>query len=195
MFPFLVVFGAALFVASGYVLAVVAVAHGPALVLRAGRLAIRGYGVLFLWLVSPAWRVVARIGAIGLAAALAASAIVVAVSAANAGPLMREPGDVVYQPPFAIRADGRLALPPGMTPADAARAYAGPREYWASECPATLPGWRMVVDWQGVDAVHRPLWRAGVSGAGVVEVAGLGPAEADPLRAFLEELAQLVRCE
>jgi hypothetical protein len=194
MFPFLVVFGAALFVAAGYVLAAVAVVHGPALGLRLARLSIRGCGVFFLGFVSPSGRVVARVGAIALAAALAA-AVVSAVSAAHAEPLMREPGDIVYLPSMAVRADGRLALADGATLSDAARAYAGPRGYWASECPATLPGWRMAVDWQGVDAVHRPLWRASVSGAGVVELSGLGPAEADPLRAFLEELAQLVRCE
>jgi hypothetical protein len=76
--------------------------------------------------------------AIAGAAALAAAAISVAASPAHAGPLMREPGDVLYQPPFAIRADGRLALPPGMTPAEAARAYAGPVDYWAATCRATL---------------------------------------------------------
>jgi hypothetical protein len=194
MFPFLVVFGAALFVASGYVLAGVAVAHGPALGLRLARLAIRSYGVLFLGFVSPVWRVVARVGAIALAAALVASAIAGAVSAAHAGPLMREPGDVVYQPPFAIRADGRLTLPPGMTPAEAARAYAGPRDYWAATCRATLDAYTPVA-FVDLDATRRPYWRAAIARDGALELTGLSAAARASLAPFLEELASLVRCE
>jgi hypothetical protein len=129
------------------------------------------------------------------AAALVTAAIVVAVSAGYAAPLVREPGDVVYLPSMAVRANGSLAMADGATLADAARAYAGPREYWSSTCRATLPGWYVPVDWRGVDAVSRPLWRASISGAGVVTVDGLGPAEADPLRALLEELARTVACD
>jgi hypothetical protein len=134
-------------------------------------------------------REVVRIAAV---AALATAAITGAVSAGYAAPLAREPGDIVYLPSLAIRADGRLSLAPEMTIAEAARAYAGPREYWSSTCRATLPGWYQPVDWQGLDAVNAPLWRATISGAG--EVSGLGPAEADPLRALLEELAPIVTC-
>lgn len=136
-------------------------------------------------------REVVRIAAI---AALATAAITGAVSAGYAAPLAREPGDIVYLPSLAVRADGRLALADGATLADAARAYAGPGEYWSSTCRATLPGWYAPVEWTGLDAVNRPLWRATISGAGVVEVSGLGPAEADPLRAFLAELAKTVAC-
>jgi hypothetical protein len=137
-------------------------------------------------------REVVRIAAI---AALAAAIITGAVSAGYAAPLVREPGDVVYLPSMAVRADGRLSLAPEMTIAEAARAYAGPREYWSSTCRATLPGWYTPVEWTGLDAVNAPLWRATISGAGIVEVSGLGPAESDSLRAFLAELAKTVACD
>jgi hypothetical protein len=140
---------------------------------------------------APAARSVARIA---LAAALATAAITGAVSAGYTASLAREPGDIVYLPSLAIRADGRLSLAPEVTLADAARAYAGPGDYWAATCRATLPGWYAPVEWTGLDAVNRPLWRATISGAGVVEVSGLGPAETDPLRAFLIELAKTVAC-
>jgi hypothetical protein len=146
--------------------------------------------------VITAWRKSAGrpICAIALAAALGAAAIVGAVSAAYAGPLARDPGDVVYLPSLAVRADGRLALADGVTLAEAARVYAGPAEAWGSSCRATLPGFYMPIDWQGLDAVRQPLWRASISGTGVVTVNGLGPAEADPLRALLAELAPIVAC-
>jgi hypothetical protein len=132
---------------------------------------------------------------IALSTALVTAAITGAVSAGYAAPLAREPGDVVYLPTLAIRADGRLALPPSTTIAEAAAAYAGPAAYWSSTCRATLPGWYRPVDWQGLDAVARPLWRASISGSGVVEVSGLGPAETDSLRALLEALAPIVACD
>jgi hypothetical protein len=141
---------------------------------------------------SPAAREVVRISAI---AALAAAAITGTVSASYPAPLAREPGDIAYQPSLAIRADGRLALPSSTTIAEAAATYAGPAAYWSSTCRATLPGWYRPVDWQGLDAVARPLWRASISGSGVVEVSGLGPAETDSLRALLEALAPIVACE
>jgi hypothetical protein len=217
MFPFLVVFGAALFVASGYVLGAVAVAHGPALGLRLARLAIRAYGVLFLGLVLPAWRVVAGVGAIALAAAVAAAALSGVVSAARpgalaspamscpveesspfwascAGALTREPGDVLYQPSLAIRADGRLALADGVTFAEAAADYAGPGDYWAAACRATLDGYEPVV-FEALDASRGVYWRASISRAGAIETSGPGRAALAPLAPFLEELAQRVRCK
>lgn len=141
---------------------------------------------------APATRTVARLAAI---AALGSAVITGGVSLGYASPLARESGDVAYLPSLAIRADGRLALADGVSLADAARAYAGPGDYWRSTCRATLPGWRSPVDWSGVDALGRPLWRASISGSGVVEVSGLGAAEADPLRALLSELAIIVACE
>lgn len=140
---------------------------------------------------APAARIVARLAAV---AALGSAVIAGGVSLAYAGPLMREPGDVVYLPSLAIRADGRLALLEGVTIAEAARAYAGPPTYWRSICGGTLRGWYRPIDWQGVDAVGRPLWRATIGDHGAVALSGLGAAEADPLRAFLEELAPIVAC-
>lgn len=141
---------------------------------------------------APAMRTVARIAAV---AALGSAVITGGVSLGYAAPLAREPGDIVYLPSLAVRADGRLAVPDGVTLADAARAYAGPGDYWRSACGATLRGWYRPIDWQGVDAIGRPLWRATISDRGVATVDGLGPAEADALRAFLAELAKTVACD
>ncbi|ATQ67827.1 MULTISPECIES: hypothetical protein [Methylosinus] len=126
--------------------------------------------------------------------AIAGLAALAGVTAAYAETLAREPGDLVYLPSLAIRADGRLALAPGVTIAEAAGAYAGPADYWAASCRATLPGWRWPVDWRGSDAIGRTLWRASVSDSGAVMVDGLAPAEADPLHALLAELAPIVAC-
>jgi hypothetical protein len=174
--------------------------------IRALRGAISVFGHVFLFATRSIGRARAVIAAchksaarpvamIALSAALVTAAIAGAVSAGYAAPLAREPGDLVYLPTLAIRADGRLALPPSTTIAEAAAAYAGPADYWSSTCRATLPGWYRPVDWQGLDAVNAPLWRASISGAGVVEVSGLGPAETDSLRALLEALAPIVACE
>lgn len=176
------------------------------LALRAVRGAVALFGHLFLgmtraidWaraLIAALRKSAAKpIAMIGLSAALVTAAIAGAVSAGYAATLAREPGDVVYLTTLAVRAGGQLALAPELTIAEAARAYAGPADYWNSTCRATLPGWRSPVDWQGLDAGGRPLWRASISGAGVVEVLGLGPAETDSLRTFLAALAPIVACE
>jgi len=131
---------------------------------------------------------------IALSAALATAAITGAVSAGYAAPLAREPGDLVYLPTLAIRADGRISLPPSTTIAEAAAAYAGPAGYWSSTCRATLPGWRAPIAWRGSDATGATIWRASISDRGVVEISGLAPVEAAPMRALLEALALAVAC-
>lgn len=168
-----------------------AVVFGPVVAVRMARSAISLFGHAFLLVGSRPAKPVAMIA---LAAGIASGAIAGAVSAGYAAPLAREPGDVVYQPFLAVHADGRLALADGVTLAAAARAYACPGDYWSSTCRATLPGWRWPVDWPALDAIDCPLWRATLSDRGVATVEGLGPAEADPLRALLEELSALVAC-
>ncbi|MBY6239798.1 hypothetical protein [Methylosinus sp. Sm6] len=169
-----------------------AVVFGPVVAERLARGAISLFGHAFLLATSQPAKPVATIA---LAASIATAAITGAVSAGYAAQtLPRQPGDVLYLPTLAVRADGRLALADGVTIAEAARAYAGPGDYWSSTCRAALPGWRSPVDWEGVDATGRPLWRATISDHAVVTVDGLGPAEADPLRALLAALAPIVAC-
>jgi hypothetical protein len=139
----------------------------------------------------PAARAVAAIAA---GAAFAAALLTAGVALAGA-PLSRAPGDIVYSRELAVRADGRLALADGVTLAAAARAFAGPGDYWAAACRASLPGWRWPVDWRGADAIGRPLWRASLSDRGGVTVDGLGPAETAQMRALLGELAGIVACD
>jgi hypothetical protein len=162
------------------------IVFGPIVATRAVEAALWTIAAILDACRAPPARIVAAIAAL---AALGAG-----LTAACAEPLARKPGDIVYLPSLAIRADGRLALADGATLAAAARAYAGPGDYWAATCRATLPGWYRPIEWTGLDAVNAPLWRATVSGAGVVEVSGLSPSEADPLRALLEELAPIVAC-
>jgi len=206
MSPFFVIFGAALVVASCWLLAAVAVVHGQLLITRIVRLAVRAFGWLFLAAIAlrtnPEDRglFAGRQGsatplcAIALAAALGAAAIVGAVSAGYAAPLAREPGDIVYQPSLAIRADGRLALAEGVTIAEAAADYAGPGDYWSAACRATLDGYEPVV-FEALDASRGVYWRASISRAGAIETSGPGRAALAPLAPFLAELAQRVRCK
>jgi hypothetical protein len=175
--------------------------------LRAVRSAVALFGHLFLGVTRAIDWARAALGAFHSPAAIAAALILpvmlvgaraagdtIAAMAGYVAPLAREPGDVVYLPTLAVRADGRLALAEGVTVAAAAATYAGPGDYWAAACRATLPGWRAPIDWRSSDATGATIWRASISDRGVVEISGLAPAEAAPMRALLEALALAVAC-